>query len=233
VSLNPRQQRFVEEYLVDLNATQAAIRAGYSEKTAYRQGADLLKKPQIVARIAESQAARSARTEITQDAVLRRWWELANADANDLIQWRHLNCRHCWGADHLFQWTDEAEYRLACARERAEALEEEREAVLPSDAGGYGFDRKREPHADCPRCRGEGHGEPFVQDTRKLKGGARLLYAGIKVTRDGVQVLMRDQDRALENCARHVGLMREQVDLNENVHIGQRLAEARKRTAGE
>ena len=49
MGLSAKQQRFVDEYLVDLNATQAAIRAGYSEKTAGAQGFDLLKKPEIEA----------------------------------------------------------------------------------------------------------------------------------------------------------------------------------------
>ncbi len=47
MALNDKQRRFVGEYLIDLNATQAAIRAGYSEKTAGQQAFDLLKKPEI------------------------------------------------------------------------------------------------------------------------------------------------------------------------------------------
>jgi len=54
-NLTPKQQRFVEEYLIDLNATQAAIRAGYSEKTAYSVGHENLKKPEIQKAIEEAQ----------------------------------------------------------------------------------------------------------------------------------------------------------------------------------
>ena len=54
MSLTAKQKRFCDEYLIDLNATQAAIRAGYSEKTAYRTGADNLRKPQIEEYIAKS-----------------------------------------------------------------------------------------------------------------------------------------------------------------------------------
>lgn len=70
--LNDKQLRFIEEYLVDLNATQAAIRAGYSERTAYRQGADLLKKPQVAEAIAERNQARSERTQLDADWVLKQ-----------------------------------------------------------------------------------------------------------------------------------------------------------------
>jgi len=68
--LTPRQERFVQEYLIDLNATQAAIRAGYSTKTAQMIGSENLSKPMIAAAIAAAQAKRTERTEITQDYVL-------------------------------------------------------------------------------------------------------------------------------------------------------------------
>ncbi len=71
MSLTPKQARFVEEYLIDLNATQAAIRAGYSAKTANEQGAQLLAKLSIRQAVAEAQAIRSKRTEITQDEVIQ------------------------------------------------------------------------------------------------------------------------------------------------------------------
>lgn len=68
--LTAKQQRFVEEYLIDLNATQAAIRAGYSEKTANEQGSRLLANVSISEAIQEAQNKRAERTEITQDYVL-------------------------------------------------------------------------------------------------------------------------------------------------------------------
>ena len=68
--LTDRQKEFVRQYLVDLNATQAAIRAGYSVKTAYRQGADLLQKTSIREAIEKAQAKRARRVEVTQDYVL-------------------------------------------------------------------------------------------------------------------------------------------------------------------
>ena len=69
--LTPKQARFVEEYLVDLNATQAAIRAGYSAKTAEVQGSRLLGNVKVAAAIREAQEARSERTGITQDEVIQ------------------------------------------------------------------------------------------------------------------------------------------------------------------
>lgn len=83
--LTPRQARFVEEYLIDLNATQAAIRAGYSPRTAYRTGADNLRKPQIEIAIAAAQEARSERTQVDADWVLTRLTNEATADLADIL----------------------------------------------------------------------------------------------------------------------------------------------------
>lgn len=70
LQVNARQQRFVEEYLVDLNATQAAIRAGYSAKTANEQGAQLLAKLSIQEAIEAAKAKRSERTAVTAEDVV-------------------------------------------------------------------------------------------------------------------------------------------------------------------
>ena len=69
--MTPKQEAFVREYLVDLNATQAAIRAGYSETTAYSIGQENLTKPEIATSIQKAMDARSQRTDITADYVLQ------------------------------------------------------------------------------------------------------------------------------------------------------------------
>lgn len=81
-----KQKQFVLEYLVDLNVTQAAIRAGYSEKTAAQQGHNLMQMPEIEAAIQEAQANRAARTQITGDRILRELARIAFADAGDYAQ---------------------------------------------------------------------------------------------------------------------------------------------------
>jgi len=74
--LSPKQEMFVKEYLVDLNATQAAKRAGYNAKTAYSQGQRLLKKVEIQSAIAAAQQDRAKRVEISQDYVLSNLTEI-------------------------------------------------------------------------------------------------------------------------------------------------------------
>lgn len=84
--LTDKQRTFVEEYLVDLNATQTAIRAGYSKKMAAEIGCENLIKPKIAVAIAEVQAARSKRTEITADMVLEEITRLGFANMGDYIR---------------------------------------------------------------------------------------------------------------------------------------------------
>lgn len=204
--LSPKQELFVREYLVDLNATQAAIRAGYSPRTAASIGEENLRKPYLQSAIAAAMKARSERTEITQDMVLQRWWELANVDVNELVEYRRDNCRRCWGIDHQYQWT-EAEY------EQAQSEASEKGDDSPSCAGGFGFDATREPNPECPECHGEGKGKIHVHDTRKLKGAAKRLYRGVHQGKDGLKVLLGDPDKALENVARHLGMFKDKVEL--------------------
>lgn len=83
MALNEKQMRFANEYLIDLNATQAAIRAGYSVETAGAIGSENLKKPDIQAYIQQRQAERMERTEITQDKVLRELAIVAFSNTTD------------------------------------------------------------------------------------------------------------------------------------------------------
>jgi phage terminase small subunit len=82
--LSARQEQFCREYLVDLNATLAAARAGYSKRTVQSQGSQQLMNPNIRARIAELQAARLDRNRVDSDFVLHRLLDEVNADAGDL-----------------------------------------------------------------------------------------------------------------------------------------------------
>ena len=83
--LTEKQQRFVDEYLIDLNATQAAIRAGYSVKTAQEQSARLLSKVMVQQAIAEQMAERSKRTGVNQDRVVLELAKIAFVNAADVI----------------------------------------------------------------------------------------------------------------------------------------------------
>ena len=83
--ITPKKQRFVDEYLVDLNATQAAIRAGYSAKTAHSQGPRLLDDVDVKELIADAMAKRAEATKITAERVLQELGRVAFFDPRRLL----------------------------------------------------------------------------------------------------------------------------------------------------
>lgn len=87
MALTARQARFVAEYLIDLNATQAAIRAGYSERTAKSQGQRLLTDVDVAEAIQAAQAKRATRTQISQDRVLSELARIGFADLRKAVDW--------------------------------------------------------------------------------------------------------------------------------------------------
>ena len=85
MKLTAKQIRFVDEYMVDFNATQAAIRAGYKAKTAHVIGAENLRKPKIAEEIARRQKDLQRRTEVTQERVVKELARIAFANIADYI----------------------------------------------------------------------------------------------------------------------------------------------------
>lgn len=86
--LTAKQQTFVEEYLIDLNATQAAIRAGYSAKNADKIGSELLGKTRVAEAVSMAMAERSRRTGINQDRILQEIAKLALVNIDDVVDLR-------------------------------------------------------------------------------------------------------------------------------------------------
>lgn len=84
--LRPKQRAFVREYLKDLNATQAAIRAGYSKRTARQTGAENMSKPAVKAAIEKAVEARAKRTQLDADFVLVKLGILASSNMLDYLK---------------------------------------------------------------------------------------------------------------------------------------------------
>ena len=106
--LTPKQQRFVDEYLVDLNATQAARRAGYSERTCAKIGFENLQKPEIHAALQAASAEREKRTLITQDQIITEIREIAK-EARDAQQFSAALKGYELLGKHQKMWTDRVE----------------------------------------------------------------------------------------------------------------------------
>ena len=221
--LTAQQRRFVAEYLKDGNATQAAIRAGYSKKSAEQIGYQLLQKTSVAQAIAQQQKASIARTLGGADEVLAQMWQLATFDANQLSQYRRGACRYCWGFGHQYQWRDMVEFE----EKRLEATE--RDKREPVDVGGYGYDHTREPNPGCPRCNGDGIGQPYFADTRKLSPVAALAYSGVKLGKNGVEIIAVSRERMFEAVMKRLGLAdSEFAQRLQQIEIDRRLLEVEK-----
>ncbi|MEY0254341.1 terminase small subunit [Morganella morganii] len=207
--LNDIQMRFVTEYLIDLNRTAAYKRAGgkCEGNSAYTSASRMFRNAKVNRAIADALEARERRAEITQDAVLKMWWDIATADVRELTEYQRLCCRHCWGFGFNYQWRDSIEFEDAVI----DATEKKRKA--PNDRGGYGYDSTLDPNPDCPRCNGAGIGRPHFHDTRDLRGASRRLFAGIKEGKFGTEVITRNQDDALKMVAQHLGMVRNRTEL--------------------
>lgn len=107
--LTPKQELFCKEYLVDLNATQAAIRAGYSEKTAKEIGCENLTKPNIQNYVQELIGERSERVEITAENVLKDIVETRKAAADSDKLSERLKANELLGR-HLKMFTDKVDH---------------------------------------------------------------------------------------------------------------------------
>lgn len=225
------------EFVKDLNGTQAAIRAGYGRSSADSEAARLMADPDVQAAVKALQDERARELKLEANEVLRHLVELAIADPNELIQHRRGCCRHCHGNLFGYQRTPAEMERDRATHEAAE-LERQRkdpERDQPrvfDEAGGVGYDPRREPHEDCPECFGEGVERIHLADTRHLSGPARRLYAGVKQTKDGVQVLMRDQDKAIELIGRHLAMFKDKVEHDVTENVAAMIAAARKRAGG-
>lgn len=232
VDLTPlphRRALFVLEYLKDLNATQAAVRAGYSAKWAEQEGHRLLHDPDVAAHIEQEIAARASEIRIDGADVVRAWFEIATADPNELIASLRGACRYCWGEGFGYQRTQGEMARDRAQHERDEDRRRKDEgadydARAFNEAGGIGYDPRKPAHEDCPECFGRGVLDVHVSDTRLLRGPARRLYAGVKQTKDGIEIKMHDQDKAREMLARHLGLLKDKLEVTGKLTLEQLIA---------
>ena len=186
---------------MDLNATQAAIRAGYSEKAARQQAANMLSKVYIQAAISKARQEQQQRTQITADSVVKEVALIAFADPRDLVQHIVGCCRHCYGEGFKFQRTV-AEMN----HDREDWARKGKEQADFDEQGGIGFNPHNDPNPVCPECVGRGQGRTFISDTRNLSPAAAALFAGVKETKYGLEVQMHSKLDAIEKLAKHLGI---------------------------
>lgn len=168
--------------------------------------------PRIIARVQEARSRVLDLAMIDAAFVLREWVTIATADPAELIRSRKFCCRHCYGIDHKYQWINEEEFALACANVidyNATKPAKSHARAMPDPAGGFGYQRSREPVATCTHCSGDGYVDTYIEDTHRLSPAGRKLYAGLKQTNNGIEIKFRDQDAALNNIAKYLGMVAE------------------------
>jgi phage terminase small subunit len=208
--LTEQQWSWVEEFLLSHDTQRASIAAGYSKDK------DLRDNPHVQKALQQAQKFRSARTAVHADMVLRRWWMLATADANELVELRITPCRNCWGWNHKYQFRDTELEEAIQKHAEAMAKRNPDKRVEFDERGGPGYTTRREPNSECPQC--DGDGEPLIvyKDTRNLSPSAKLLYNGVERGKDGQpKLVMRDRSYAETMLAKHLGLVEKREPIKE------------------
>lgn len=212
-TLSVNEQKFVDEYLIDGNATQAAIRAGYASSTAHAKASSWVGKSRndcpvnkrhLWDAVKTAREAQQKRTEITADRVLLEAWNHLTADPREVTELHVGACRHCYGDGHRFQRT-QAEMDF----DYETHLSKGKEPEDFDEQGGVGYQASREPLSDCPECAGYGRPMVVLHDTRNISKAAASLFAGVKQTKFGIEVLMHSKDAAMDKLFKHFGLFEE------------------------
>lgn len=208
--LTPQQEAFAQA-VIELDNQSAAYRKAYDVgptakwTTVATDAHRISSLPHVAARIKELRATAAERVSLPSAQVrIAEQREIETADPAEIIGVRWVNCRHCHGAGHAFQWIDDMEYAQACDAARAD------DRAMPMCEGGFGFHGLLDPVSGCTRCWGIGEQRPYLADTTKLSRAAKRLYRGVKIKADGsMELLLRDQDKATDMLNRIQGIYKD------------------------
>lgn len=189
--ISEQQAKFAMLVAQGKNLIEAYRLAGYkSEGNVASAGASqLLRNIKVYRAISWFRNQYQKRYTADLDLLVSQLMAIVQADPNQLAQFRRVNCRYCWGENHLYQWRDIAEFDKAAAQASRDGKPE-------PEYGGLGFVDNAIPNPDCPKCCGEGTGQLYMADTTLLDGDARQLYAGAKLGKFGVEILLEDKAAA-------------------------------------
>lgn len=220
--LTPKQDAFAHEYVACSNKG-VAYRKVYNvaettrDNVVWVNASRLAAIPHVKARILELNDQANLDALCTVREALRWQLDIATADPNEVVRHVRINCRHCHGVNHGYQWKDLAEWMAAY--EAIDAANEvlrkagRKERSLPDDSGGFGFDSSLSPVLTCGQCCGKGEGESIIADTTKLTGKAARLYAGMDVKSGVAVVKLHDQGAAWERVCRILGAFNDKLDI--------------------
>ncbi|HAW0750185.1 terminase small subunit [Escherichia coli] len=189
--ISDQQAKFAMLVAQGKKPTEAYRLAGYEGEgnTAWVAASRLYRNDKVFRAISYFRNQYQKRYTADLDLLVSQLMAIVQADPNQLAQFRRVNCRYCWGGNHLYQWRDIAEFDKAAAQASRDGKPE-------PEYGGLGFVDNAIPNPDCPKCCGEGTGQLYMADTTLLDGDARQLYAGAKLGKFGVEILLEDKAAA-------------------------------------
>lgn len=175
--------------------------------TMWSYASRLATVPGIVKRFREIQQQAALETIMHIREAFAWQVDIATANPNDIVYTAKRACRHCYGVGFAYQWKNDNEYMAACIV----ALDDKE--TPPSDEGGYGYTRARDPVLECPHCLGDGIPEVVLNDTSKLEGKALKLYKGMDYKNGEWVVQMHDQQKAWDMIHRMLGGYNDKLSL--------------------
>ncbi|EAB8633224.1 terminase small subunit [Salmonella enterica subsp. enterica] len=189
--ISDQQAKFAMLVAQGKNLIEAYRLAGYegTGNVASAAASRLLRNVKVYRAISWFRNQYQKRYTVELDKLVSQLVAIVQADPNELAQFRRVNCRYCWGENHLYQWRDIAEFDKA-------AEKASKDGKPGPEYGGLGFVDNAIPNPDCPKCCGEGTGQLYMADTSLLEGDARQLYAGAKLGKFGVEILLEDKAAA-------------------------------------
>lgn len=223
--LTEAERVFCAEFL-KTNDKNAALKAAWPQLVdadadeLKRHAHNVTRNVRVKREMERLREAASANTGFAVADALEGFLAVWRADPNEVVRVRVGNCRYCNGHHHAYQWT-EREYveavRECEANRKAWKNDADRYERFPDpDAtGGFGFESFQPPHPDCPECGGEGVPRVVARDTLEANSP---LYAGVKMTKYGPEVLLHDRMAALEKAARIVGAFEDRIRIKTEGH---------------
>lgn len=228
MTITDKQEKFVQAIITGMSQREA-YRSAYPKSKNWAdnvvdvKASELLKNGKVLVRYNElhGRLIKEAEDEciVSAKEVLRELKNIVMTDTNEIVELRRCCCRYCWGEKFQYQFTlnefksRQANYEI----ETAIAIKEDKEVLPFNPLGGTGYNATKEPNIACPECFGQGVNTPFFHDTRELSPAAKSLYAGVKVTKDGIEVKMHSKDKMIELLGRHLGMFKDKLEIENKV----------------
>lgn len=225
MGLNTNRQRFIAALLGSPRFSPAdAYMAAYgvaNREQAARAAWALMQEPEVAEAIEKGKAERLAAMSVEAADVLRDITLGLKMDGSELVEHVLDSCRYCHGEGHKYQFTPSefearlTEYLAADAKRKPWPADPLGLKFIEKHGCNIGYDPRRPPHEDCPECFGRGIPRVLAKDTRFLSEAGRRAYAGAKVTKNGIEILSRDRDKALDIAAKHTGVAKENLRIDD------------------